>query len=74
MDWDWLRIVKVTLLTIFIISGVHVAKNQWDGLEWLLSILGFASFPVVLLAFRIIGEREINGVKIVLKKIIKVSK
>ena len=63
MDWIWSRNGKVIVLTTVIIYGVHLASNQWSGLEWLLGFLGLVSFPVLLRAFRIIGEREINGVK-----------
>ena len=63
MDWGWWRIGKVVLLTAGVIVGVHFAGNQWNDSELVLGILGLASFPVLLRAFRIIGEREINGVK-----------
>ena len=63
MDWGWPRIGKVVALTSMIISGVHLVGNQWNSFEWISGLIGFISFPVLLWAFRIIGEREINGVK-----------
>ncbi len=63
MDWGWLRIGKVALLTGFILSGVQFAGNQWKDFEMVFGFIGLTSFPILLWAFRIIGEREINGVK-----------
>lgn len=63
MDWGWLRIGKVAALTAAIISSVKIAGNYWNGSEMILGGIGILSFPFILWAFRIIGEREINGVK-----------
>ena len=63
MDWGWPRIGKIIALTAMIISGVHLVGNQWNSFEWVLGLIGFISFPVLLWVFRLIGEREINGVK-----------
>jgi O-antigen/teichoic acid export membrane protein len=63
MNWNWPRIGKVALLTGLILSGVHFAGNQWKDFEMVFGLLGIASFPLLLWAFRIIGEREIHGVK-----------
>ncbi|MDP6789356.1 MAG: polysaccharide biosynthesis C-terminal domain-containing protein, partial [Candidatus Marinimicrobia bacterium] len=63
MNWNWPRIGKVALLTGLILSGVHFAGNQWKDFEMVFGFIGLTSFPILLWAFRIIGEREINGVK-----------
>ena len=63
MDWGWMRIGKVAALTGAIIASVKMAVNYWNGSEMILGGIGILSFPIFLWAFRIIGEREINGVK-----------
>ena len=63
MNWDWPRIGKVVLLTAAILIGVHFAESQWNDSEWMFRFIGLAAFPILLWAFRIIGEREINGIK-----------
>jgi len=63
MYWDWPRIGKVVFLTAVILTGVHLAENQWNNSEWVFRFIGLAGFPIFLWVFRIIGEREINGIK-----------
>jgi len=63
MDWGWLRIGKVATLTAAIIAGVTISENYWNDSELVLGVIGILSFPIFLRVFRIIGEREINGIK-----------
>jgi hypothetical protein len=63
MDWGWMRIGKVGALTAAIIAGVKISGNYWNETELVLRVIGILSFPILLWVFRIVGEREINGIK-----------
>ncbi len=63
MDWNWGRMLKLFLTTLIILIGVLFSVKNWNSSQLLAGLLGLLSFPTLLWAFRIIGEREINGVK-----------
>ena len=63
MNWNWSRITKLYIVTIIILLSVKFGAAFWNIHYQILGIIGLVFFPILLRVFKIIGIREMNGLK-----------
>ena len=67
-DWGFARIVKVISITLIIFIGANFLNELYQSINLLISVFSFVILVVILKITRIIGQREINGIKSIIKR------
>jgi len=72
IKWDTKRLIKVTIITFLFLLVNNFINDYFPFSQLLISILAFIVYIYLLFAFRIIDKREINGMKLIIKKLKKI--
>ena len=74
IDWNWIRLIKLASITFIAICCYHVLFRLGIHSNIFAALLSLVLFCVSLLITKTIGWREINGMKVMLNKIVNVRK
>ncbi|NOZ74875.1 MAG: oligosaccharide flippase family protein [FCB group bacterium] len=63
IDWGFLRLIKLTVVTFIIYGVVIFLKELFPQQQIIISFTGLVLFIIVLFVTRILGTKEIKGIK-----------
>jgi O-antigen/teichoic acid export membrane protein len=69
LNWGWRRIVNLFFIAGIVIAGVTFLQAEYIDERQLIGLCGIVTFIVFLRITRIIGKREISGVRFLLQKV-----
>lgn len=69
INWGFLRLIKLTLITLITYSVVIVLKDLYPQQKIALSLVGLVLFVLILLMTKTIGSKELKGTKALLIQI-----
>ena len=63
MNWNWPRIAKLYFVTMVTFFSVKYCAVFWNIHYPILGLIGIVVFPILIYVLKIIGKREISGLK-----------